>query len=731
MLNKYNKVLAFFLAFIVTFSFNMNMSQQTEFRYSFDGYNMMVILMLFLLTFLFSKVLKIREKRLIIISSILSFVLSSFLIIGHSLNNYGDLSGVITSNLTLFKNGFRFIGYFITITSIVMVIYSYFKERKVESSKERKFFTSNKRSFILVWILIFCAWLPYFLHLFPGILTPDSLSQVLQSIGEIGVTSHHPPVHTFFIYLAMNIGNRFGDYNLGVAIYSIIQMLFVSAVFSFSLYYMAKKNVSTMLRVITLLFFALYPIHAFYSITMWKDVPFAAMMLLVTICMLEIVTNTEKFLYSIKKNIIFILVMVLAILLRNNAFYALLLSIPIILIIYRKYVKRLSILFAAIIMIQVIITGPIYNMFNVEPGSIREALSVPLQQVARVHLYHYEHLTDEDKETIYLILPVENLGDYYNPIISDPVKNHFHNENFASYRNDFFRTWFSLGLRFPRTYIESFLMNSYGYWYPEARHWIIGIGILDNDLGMEQNPIVEIGLIDEVDVLFGPSFYPVVSMLFSIGLAFWIILGSFVYVIYQKRYKLIIVFLPILTLWFTTLASPVFAEYRYVYSMFTCLPLLVITAMEIKTKQEKKNKKRAQKTMMKKVLSIYKKYEEIFNYLVAGVSSMIISISTFTLFVRVLNIHHVPGNILSWIITVIFAYCMYRWFVFKSKEKNKLKEFIIFIEARIFTLLLEVGILILLIDLLNLDNIVSKVIAQVIIVVSNYLISKFIVFRKK
>ena len=61
-----------------------------------------------------------------------------------------------------------------------------------------------------------------------------------------------------------------------------------------------------------------------------------------------------------------------------------------------------------------------------------------------------------------------------------------------------------------------------------------------------------------------------------------------VYVIYQKKYKLILAYMPVLFLWVTTIASPVWCEYRYIFSMFTCAPILIIAITEIIEKDESK-----------------------------------------------------------------------------------------------------------------------------------------------
>ena len=140
----------------------------------------------------------------------------------------------------------------------------------------------NKRTFLWVWGLIFIAWIPYFLNYYPGVVTVDSMSQICQSLGIHGISNHHPILHTFFISIFMNIGKAFGNYNLGVAIYSIVQMLVTSSIFSFTIYYMAKRKIDIKFRILTLLFYAFYPVNGLYSITMWKDIPFAVAMLIFT-----------------------------------------------------------------------------------------------------------------------------------------------------------------------------------------------------------------------------------------------------------------------------------------------------------------------------------------------------------------------------------------------------------------------------------------------------------------
>ena len=142
---------------------------------------------------------------------------------------------------------------------------------------------------------------------------------------------------------------------------------------------------------------------------------------------------------------------------------------------------------------------------------------------------------------------------------------------------------------------------------------------------------------------------------------------------------------------------------------------------------------------MEKIKEIFFKYKEIISYLIFGALTTIVSLMTYYLLVyTVLNPENVfqlqIANILSWIVGVLFAYFTNRKFVFESKNENKLKEFINFVVARIATLLLEMFIMWFFVTLLKLNSdlyvVIFTLVAQVSVIIGNYIFSKLFVFRK-
>lgn len=143
--------------------------------------------------------------------------------------------------------------------------------------------------------------------------------------------------------------------------------------------------------------------------------------------------------------------------------------------------------------------------------------------------------------------------------------------------------------------------------------------------------------------------------------------------------------------------------------------------------------------MITKMLNLYKKYKEIINYLIFGVLATIVSLGTkyvllFTIFEASNAIELQISVIMSWIAAVLFAYFTNRTFVFESKNKNKLKEFVSFIIARISTLLLEMFIMWFFVTLLKLNSnlyvIIFTLISQAAVIIGNYIFSKLFVFKK-
>ena len=142
------------------------------------------------------------------------------------------------------------------------------------------------------------------------------------------------------------------------------------------------------------------------------------------------------------------------------------------------------------------------------------------------------------------------------------------------------------------------------------------------------------------------------------------------------------------------------------------------------------------KKIIKKVWNLYKKYDEMINYLIVGGLTTVVSLGTYYFcvytFLNPNNAFQLQiANIISWISCVTFAYFTNRIFVFKSKRTDKLKEAISFYGSRIATLLLEMGIMFVFVTILHFNDKIIKLVAQLVITILNYVLSKLLIFKKK
>ena len=144
---------------------------------------------------------------------------------------------------------------------------------------------------------------------------------------------------------------------------------------------------------------------------------------------------------------------------------------------------------------------------------------------------------------------------------------------------------------------------------------------------------------------------------------------------------------------------------------------------------------------MKKIWNLYKKYEEIINYLVVGGLTTIVAIGSKLLLLATIldqtnGLELQIAEIISWFLAVTFAYVTNRIFVFKSKTSGSkcAREIFNFFKGRIATQLIQMFIMWFFVTLLKLDSnvwvLVFTLVCQVIQIVLNYVISKLLVFKK-
>ncbi len=572
-------ILAIYVAFILSYQSKLGSIH----------YSLFFLLFSILLTIFFLKSnlnLTKRTKKFTIITSLITSILFS---LGSIV--YQKIYLKTNFEIFTFNNIIHLILYFIADYILSYFLFSILYS-KIDTIKIHEKINNNnsKKVFFLSFIIIFICYIPYFLRCYPALMSPDSFVQI-NNIEKNIFINNHPFIETQFLGLIYKLGKLiFGPGNLALAFYIIIQMLIISLVFSLVVTYLYKKQVKKWIIILTLLFYALSPLHAFYSVTLWKDILFGVNFALILLAFLKI--NEEGF---TKKNIaILILSLLILLFFRNNGIYIFIFLITFIILIYKKFKITIP-LCASLLIIYFIITGPIYNKIGVIPTKSVEALSIPLQQVGRVIVLDQE-IDKESQKYLNEIFNINYLKENYEQHLADNTKNSINLETFDKTKIKFFKVWFKLLIKHPLTYIESYLASTCGYWYPDVAYHAISFVNSETETYNAYEYNIKSApktpeFINKIIDRTADKTLPFSILIWSTGLYCYILFLMCMIYIYLHKFqnKNIICYLPLIGLYLTIMiSSPVFAELRYIYGLFTCLPLIILIPF-LNKKEGKKN----------------------------------------------------------------------------------------------------------------------------------------------
>jgi putative flippase GtrA len=134
------------------------------------------------------------------------------------------------------------------------------------------------------------------------------------------------------------------------------------------------------------------------------------------------------------------------------------------------------------------------------------------------------------------------------------------------------------------------------------------------------------------------------------------------------------------------------------------------------------------------MISWTKRQKEIFLYLLFGGLTTLVNIGVYYVCDSLLHWGTVWSTIIAWVLSVLFAFFTNKQFVFESREHTAaafLIEGLRFFGCRLFSGVLDLFIMWLTVDLFHWNSLLMKIISNVIVVILNYIFSKFFIFRKK
>lgn len=459
---------------------------------------------------------------------------------------------------------------------------------KKEEIKEKVYFTSNIGSFFIVLIFLLLAWLPFFLEYFPGTLTFDSIIEIYQILGEQKLTNYNPIIHVGFLAFSLAIGNLFGSISAGVAVNTILQFIIVASICSFSIYYLAKKKVDIRIRISCLIIYSFLPTIPIMNVIIHKDTIFSAFMILLIIVYYELISNFKN-LFKHKLRIIFgIIIIVITSLSRRNALYVLyatVLFFSLYVFVNKNYFKGYVIKIICFLLISLVLAYSsnriVLNYTKVEDSwkkYIPAQYNFMVQQLLRIAIDHKEEMKNDELKLVNGLFgntKKTSIENCYTPYLVDTAMQEGDSVFFKKHKSELVNLYFRLILKYPISFIDSVFCTTSGYWDIEETRFSLWTNMRPNNFGVETNPILENYYAKFMYNLMYYQNIPLIGLLYSASLPFWIILGLIVFNLYNKKIDIIIVFIPLILYFGTMFVGPLNGENRYVFCFWMCLPLLI------------------------------------------------------------------------------------------------------------------------------------------------------------
>lgn len=586
----------------------------------------------------FLNVFPSADKRLLICATALGSFFSACMIFGA---NIFSIDTMAVNELKTWRNIIAGTPFFASI--IIWLFKLMPKVNSLNFCEGIKIFTkfeerlTAKKYFFISWILIFIAWIPAFLSQYPGVYGYDSFWQIVTyyiTVDYGSINNVHPLTHTLFSgFCIVTLGNLFGSYEIGMAIYTLIQMALFSLSMALISSYMFRKGLSSFWLISWLLFFMFFPLIHIMAISMTKNILFAtffAMMIL----MFFVATGDDddnifkrpSIFYAV--SIILCLLMILCIV---QGIYIFIFGMLFGLLIMKGFrVKLLKIMVAVVSLHYIYINLFIANIFEIEDITWRfyqEIVGVPSSQLSRVAVYRKNELSAEDLQEIANYFPgYGNYEDKLNQGTTDSTRG-LNMDFFLENKPQFLSVWKKFAVRYPFEYIDAFGRLTVGEWYPNLYHQINvnedqpyfqyeSFAVKDDALIFYENPFK--GTFHEmVKIIYLPEdnkglfrfadnpnikvvvidnhtftgfnwlhrFYqnlaykysyervPVFSMLFSTGFIFWLIMIYIFWVVYEKKYSSLFPVSFLIALWGTLILGPM-ELFRYTLPLALCIPIL-------------------------------------------------------------------------------------------------------------------------------------------------------------
>lgn len=460
-------------------------------------------------------------------------------------------------------------------------------------------------------LLLALCWLPYLLAFYPGTVCWDLGEMVAQFFGKYEVDTWHPVFTTWLIGGCVWLGRLLGSDNLGAMLFTLLQTALLSYALSRSVVFLRRLGMKRAIWLSALAFFAVTPLWGGYAQFISKDTLYTAALLLFTLEVLELFALREERAKEIPRRLSAGLFLwgLLSCLLRSNGLYVVLPTAVLAVIFGARGMNRAApgAALAAAVAGALLFSNALLPALGVRDETASGLYSVCFQQSARVLRDHGNEVTAEEYAEIDRVLEADRLPELYEPWISDPVKFTFRQYGqgaevekpaLARYR----KTWLSMMQKYPLTYAEAFFAGNVSYYaftpklegqtYNDqaGNRLVFETYELGDSRGYDPRFLdtTQLSSLDGARRLLaafarGWRYLPLVSLLYACATYTWLLVGAGLSLARQRRWRMLVCFVPALLSLGVCLLSPVNDYFRYFLPIVAMtFPLVGVSSARVK-----------------------------------------------------------------------------------------------------------------------------------------------------
>lgn len=607
-------------------------------------------------------------------------------------------------NFFTFETILVVIGLTIGIYFILKFVFNKVVDTAFEPTKNK----ITKKQWITYILIIIIPLIVGIIAYYPGYTSPDSITQYSQASGNYPWGDWHPLFHTLIFFKFPTLIHE------GIISCTIFQCIFILCSMLIFCQFCRKYFLNHKLTIITLLLFVLNPTFIKMSVTLWKDIPYSYCLMFGTMILIALVKTEGKWIETLKNKILFIITCFGMVFFRHNGIICFVVMIVLLIILYKNNRKFYTIFGIIFLISKFIITGPIYNYFEIRPnGGIPEMLGVPMNQLS--YIYNNGGELDEDQlEIMNNITPLEiwkekySIGEFNSIKWATKNDKGFDATYISNNTKDVLGLWKDLVIKYPTKAIRSYLEVTKCLWKIDR-----STEFIDIETSSKEDPNNVYRALVAYNNAIGDSFLRIFTI--DIGEAIFYILIAVLVIMnkYKTNLKAYLPFLLVLCNFGVIMLLITGGETRFVYGSILCsYPLIIYALGKNTSKQQEK-------------INSDSGIMQFIKYFGVGAIAAIVNIGMLYVFTDILQIHYIISNILSFTLGLITNYILSKKWVFKNENiKNKKIEFIIYALIGVLGLALDTFLLYIIVDKKGLHYILGKIISTIIVFVWNFIARK-------